>query len=545
MRALLWATAIGLVIIFFFGSQIHYLTEYLTTNQFVILVSTWFWWLSEISLQIFFAVVVLVIAMVIFRRLTQRSEMVKVIPRKNADKTKTSIFSKTKEIPKPTVRFKDVAGVDEAKEELIEVVEFLKNPQKFGRLGGRIPKGVLLVGPPGVGKPLLAKAVAGEADKPFYYYTGSDFVEQYVGVGASRARSLFLEAEKNAPCIVFIDEIDALGKRTLSASTGGDREYDQTINSFLSEMDGFEANRGIMIIGATNRQDNLDDAFLRPGRFDRIVQVNPPDIKGREDILKVHTRPPVILSSSVNLKNIAKITAGFSGADLANLVNEAAINAVKKDKNAIETNDFEEAKEKIRLGKENKSLASVLSEEEKWITAVHESGHGIIASVLPGADPLYKISIIPRGKALGITAQTQERDKYNLKKSYLEELICILLGGRAAEEIILGEKEITAGAQNDFERATEIAIHMVCEFGMSKLGPVNYRVEFGFNNSGIVSEQTKRDIGSTIKEILENAYQKVKEIIDKNKPKVLKIAKALMEKETLEREEIETLIKES
>jgi cell division protease FtsH len=368
------------------------------------------------------------------------------------------------------VTFKDVAGVEEAKEELQEIVEFLREPQKFQKLGGRIPKGVLLMGPPGTGKTLLARAIAGEANVPFFSISGSDFVEMFVGVGASRVRDLFEQGKKNAPCIIFIDEIDAVGRHRGAGLGGGHDEREQTLNQLLVEMDGFESNEGVILIAATNRPDVLDPALLRPGRFDRQVVVTLPDIKGREGILKVHMRR-IPMAEDVDVSVVARGTPGFSGAQLANLVNEAALNAARFNRKAVAAMDFEEAKDKVLMGKERKSM--VMNEKEKRNTAYHEAGHALVAYLIPEADPLHKVTIIPRGRALGVTMQLPEEDKYNYTKEYMEASIAILLAGRAAEEIFLGS--CTTGASNDLERATERARKMVCEWGMSEsMGPLTF-----------------------------------------------------------------------
>ena len=368
--------------------------------------------------------------------------------------------------------FKDVAGTDEAKEELQEIIEFLKDPQKFQKLGGRIPKGVLLVGPPGTGKTLLARAIAGEANVPFFSISGSDFVEMFVGVGASRVRDLFEQGKKNAPCIIFIDEIDAVGRHRGAGLGGGHDEREQTLNALLVEMDGFESNEGVILIAATNRPDVLDPALLRPGRFDRRVVVARPDVKGREEILRVHTRK-VPLNDDVDLSVIARGTPGFSGADLANLVNEAALWAARQGRKLVFMADFEMSKDKVLMGVERKSM--ILSEEEKRNTAYHEAGHALVAAITPGTDPLHKVTIIPRGMALGLTMQLPIDDKHTYTKTYLEGTLTVLMGGRCAEEIFLGH--ITTGAGNDIERATDIARKMVCDWGMSSLGPLAYRQE--------------------------------------------------------------------
>jgi len=443
------------------------------------------------------------------------------------------------------VTFKDVAGVDEAKEELQEVIEFLKDPQKFTKLGGRIPKGILLVGPPGTGKTLLAKAIAGEAGVPFFSISGSDFVEMFVGVGAARVRDLFMQAKKNAPCIIFIDEIDAVGRHRGAGLGGGHDEREQTLNQLLVEMDGFEGNEGIIVIAATNRPDILDPALLRPGRFDRQVVVPPPDVKGREKILQVHTKK-VPLAPDVNLSVLAKSTPGFTGADLENLVNEAALIAARKGKSKVDMEDFEEAKDKILMGRERKT--AVISEEEKRITAYHEAGHTMVAKLLPGTDPVHKVSIIPRGQALGITQQLPLDERHTYPKDYLLKRLMVLLGGRAAEELIFNE--YTTGAGNDIERATEIARRMVCEWGMSeKLGPVafGHRQEHVFLGKEIsqiknYSEATALAIDNEIREIVLQCYQKAKRLLEENIELLHKLAQALLEKETLDGPAIDEIL---
>ncbi len=442
------------------------------------------------------------------------------------------------------VTFKDVAGVDEAKEEVGEIIEFLKNPKKFTKLGGKIPKGVLLVGPPGTGKTLLAKAIAGEADVPFFSISGSDFVEMFVGVGAARVRDLFNQGKKNAPCIIFIDEIDAVGRHRGAGLGGGHDEREQTLNQLLVEMDGFESNEGVIIIAATNRPDVLDPALLRPGRFDRQVVVNNPDVKGREGILKVHIRNKPV-DDGVDLSVIARGTPGFSGADLANLVNEAALLAASKGKEKIEMEDFDEAKDKVLLGKERRSM--IISPEEKKITAYHEGGHTLVAKFLPEADPIHKVTIIPRGRALGLTQQLPIDDRHTYKKEYLLAQISILMGGRVAEEIVLGS--ITTGAGNDIERATELARKMVCEWGMSKLGPLAYgqKDEQIFLGKELVkhkdySEKTAIEIDNEIKSIVIDCYNKTKKILEDNIDKLHALANALLEKETLSGDEIDKII---
>jgi len=439
------------------------------------------------------------------------------------------------------VTFKDVAGVDEAKEELREIVDFLSEPKKYTVLGGRIPKGVLLVGPPGVGKTLLARAVAGEANVPFYDMAGSEFIEMFVGVGASRIRDLFDKARANTPCIIFIDEIDALGKRGSGNNISGHNESGQTLNQILVEMDGFESAKGVIVLAATNREDKLDEALLRSGRFDRKVSVHLPDIKGREEILKIHARG-VTLDPQVDMKILARMTPGYSGADLANLVNEAALSAAKGGKKSVSMKDFEFAREKILMGRENKSLSSVMTEAEKKVTAVHEAGHALVAVMMPGNDPLYKVSIIPRGRALGVTSQLPEKDRYNVSQEYLMENLSILFGGRVAEKKVLGN--ITAGAQNDIERASEIARNMVCELGMSELGPINFnqKDDSPWSNQ---SEETQREIDLEVRKIVNKAYKDAEAIVNEHEGKLRKIADALIERETLDRKEIETLVKES
>ncbi len=442
------------------------------------------------------------------------------------------------------VTFEDVAGVEEAKEELRDIIEFLKNPKRFSRLGGRMPRGILLVGPPGTGKTLLAKAVAGEAGVPFLSISGSDFVELFVGVGASRVRDLFSQAKKLAPCVIFIDEIDAVGRQRGAGLGGGHDEREQTLNQLLVEMDGFDPNEGIIVLAATNRPDILDPALLRPGRFDRTVYVPKPDVKGREEILKVHTRN-VPLGKDVDLKVIAKATPGLTGADLANIVNEAALIAARKNKDVIEMEDFEEAKDKVLMGKERKSL--VLSEEEKKLTAYHEAGHALLATILPHADPIHKVTIIPRGMALGVTQQLPEDDRFTYTKEYLEDQITVLLGGRASEEVVLGK--ITTGAGSDLERATEIARKMVCEWGMSELGPLNFGEKEGaiFLGKSLtlkkeISEETARAIDREVAKIVKRAYERAKELITEHRDKLEAIARGLLEKEILTSEEINAIV---
>lgn len=443
------------------------------------------------------------------------------------------------------VTFADVAGIDEAKEELQEIVEFLKDPRKFTKLGGRIPKGVLLVGAPGTGKTLLARAIAGEAGVPFFSISGSDFVEMFVGVGASRVRDLFIQGKKNAPCIIFIDEIDAVGRWRGAGLGGGHDEREQTLNQLLVEMDGFESNEGVILIAATNRPDVLDPALLRPGRFDRRVVVPRPDVRGREEILKVHTRD-VPLAPDVSLEMLAKGTPGFSGADLENLVNEAALIAARLNKDFVDMQDFERAKDKVLMGSERRSM--IISEAEKKITAYHEGGHALVAKLLPGTDPVYKVTIIPRGMALGITQQLPEEDKHNISKEHALNDITVLMGGRAAEELVLNTQ--TTGAGNDIERATELARKMVTEWGMSeKLGPLSFgkREEQVFLGREIArhqeySEAIAIEIDNEVRRIVTECYQKAKRLLSENIDKLHAIAEALLERENLTREDIDLLI---
>src|SRR5271167_1489724 len=440
--------------------------------------------------------------------------------------------------------FKDVAGIDEAKEELYEIIDFLKDPQKFQKLGGRIPKGVLLVGPPGTGKTLLAKAIAGEADVPFFSISGSDFVEMFVGVGASRVRDLFAQGKKNAPCIIFIDEIDAVGRHRGAGLGGGHDEREQTLNALLVEMDGFESNEGVILIAATNRPDVLDPALLRPGRFDRRVVVARPDVKGREEILRVHTRK-VPLSDDVELSIIARGTPGFSGADLANLVNEAALWAARQNRKFVMQVDFEMSKDKVLMGVERKSM--ILSDEEKKNTAYHEAGHALVAAMTPGADPVHKVTIIPRGMALGLTMQLPEDDKHTYTREYLEAMLAVLMGGRSAEEIFLGH--ITTGAGNDIERATDLARNMVCEWGMSELGPLAYgkKDEAIFLGREITqhrdySEDTAIQIDKEVKRIVNSGYENAKRLLSTNRETLERIAQALLEREVIDANEVKMLM---
>ncbi|MFZ3215876.1 MAG: ATP-dependent zinc metalloprotease FtsH [Candidatus Acidiferrales bacterium] len=440
--------------------------------------------------------------------------------------------------------FKDVAGIDEPKEELYEIIDFLKDPQKFQKLGGRIPKGVLLVGPPGTGKTLLARAIAGEANVPFFSISGSDFVEMFVGVGASRVRDLFEQGKKNAPCIIFIDEIDAVGRHRGAGLGGGHDEREQTLNALLVEMDGFESNEGVILIAATNRPDVLDPALLRPGRFDRRVVVPRPDVKGREEILRVHTRK-VPLSEDVDLSVIARGTPGFSGADLANLVNESALWAARQNRKFVAMVDFEMSKDKVLMGVERRSM--ILSDEEKRNTAYHEAGHALVAAMTPGADPLHKVTIIPRGMALGVTMQLPIDDKHTYTKEFLEAQLAVLMGGRAAEEIFL--HHITTGAGNDIERATEIARQMVCEWGMSVLGPLTFgkKEEAIFLGREIAqhrdySEDTAIKIDGEVRNIVTTGYGKARNILETQRDKLEKIAQALLDREVLDAVELKLLM---
>jgi len=445
------------------------------------------------------------------------------------------------------VTFEDVAGIEEAKEELEEIVEFLRDPKKFTRLGGRIPKGVLLVGSPGTGKTLLARAIAGEAGVPFFSISGSDFVEMFVGVGASRVRDLFVQGKKNAPCIVFIDEIDAVGRHRGAGLGGGHDEREQTLNQLLVEMDGFESNEGVILISATNRPDVLDPALLRPGRFDRQVVVPLPDLRGREGILKVHLRKKLV-SDNVDVSILARGTPGFTGADIENMVNEAALMAARRGKDRVDMVDFEDAKDKVLMGAERKSL--IISDEEKRITAYHEAGHTLVAKVIPNADPIHKVTIIPRGRALGLTQQLPVDEKHTYPKEYLVNNITILMGGRAAEEKVLNMQ--TTGAGNDIERASDLARKMVCDYGMSEdLGPLT----FGKNEEQIFlgreisqhrdySELTAQKIDEEVKKIVTGSYSKTCQIIEENLDILHRMAKALLDKETLDAHDIEIIMAE-
>ncbi|MEP6847772.1 MAG: ATP-dependent zinc metalloprotease FtsH [Acidobacteriota bacterium] len=444
------------------------------------------------------------------------------------------------------VTFKDVAGVDEAKEELQEIIEFLKDPQKFQKLGGKIPKGVLMVGPPGTGKTLLAKAVAGEANVPFFSISGSDFVEMFVGVGASRVRDLFEQGKKNAPCIIFIDEIDAVGRHRGAGLGGGHDEREQTLNQLLVEMDGFESNDGVILVASTNRPDVLDPALLRPGRFDRRVVVGRPDVRGREGILKVHTRK-IPLDEAVDVNVIARGTPGFTGADLANIVNEAALNAARFNKKVVSMSDFEIAKDKVLMGAERRSM--VISDEEKRNTAYHEAGHTLVGIKIPSADPVHKVTIIPRGMALGVTQSLPEGDRHSYTKEYLEGQVAMLMGGRIAEGLFMGEEKVTTGASNDIERATELSRSMVCEYGMSSLGPLTFgkKEEQIFLGREIsqhrdYSEDTAIKIDQEVQKIISAQYERARSIIVDNKDALIRLAEALLEFETLDGVQIRRVV---
>ena len=445
------------------------------------------------------------------------------------------------------VTFSDVAGVDEAKDDLQEIIAFLKDPKKFTKLGGRIPKGCLLVGPPGTGKTLLARAIAGEAGVPFFSISGSDFVEMFVGVGASRVRDLFVQGKKNAPCIIFIDEIDAVGRHRGAGLGGGHDEREQTLNQLLVEMDGFEANEGVILIAATNRPDVLDPALLRPGRFDRRVVVPRPDVKGREGILQVHTRK-VPLSTDVDVSVLARATPGFAGADLENLVNEAALLAARSNKDKVDMRDFELAKDKVMMGAERRSM--IISDEEKRNTAYHEAGHALVAKLLPGADPIHKVTIIPRGMALGLTQQLPMDEKHTYPKEYLLNNLVILFGGRVAEELVL--EHTTTGAGNDIEKATDLARRMVCEWGMSeKLGPMTFgkkeeEIFLGrdFTQKVDYSESTAIEIDGEVRRIIQESYHRAKELLKTNLRILHRVAEKLLEKEVLDGSEIDAIVRE-
>ncbi len=448
----------------------------------------------------------------------------------------------------PKVTFADVAGADEAKVELQEVIEFLKDPQKFTRLGGRLPKGALLVGPPGTGKTLLAKAVAGEAGRPFFSMSGSDFVEMFVGVGASRVRDLFEQGKAHAPCIIFIDEIDAVGRHRGAGLGGGHDEREQTLNQLLVEMDGFESNDGVILLAATNRPDVLDPALLRPGRFDRQIVVDAPDVKGREGILRVHARK-IPMAPDVDLETIARGTPGMAGADLANLVNEAALLAARANKTSVSMEDLESAKDKVMLGVERRSL--VLTEDERKLTAYHEAGHAVVALKTPGSDPVHKVTIIPRGRALGLTASLPETDRHNYTRDWLIGSLAMFFGGRAAEEIIFGKGAVTTGAGNDIDRATQLARRMVTQFGMSDViglmavGEREQEVFLGreFGQRREVSEQTAQMVDSEVKRLLDEAYETALTLLNENRDLLDRIALALLERETIDREDLDLLVR--
>jgi len=446
------------------------------------------------------------------------------------------------------VTFEDVAGIDEAKDELEEIIQFLRDPKKFTRLGGRIPKGVLLMGAPGTGKTLLARAIAGEAGVPFFSISGSDFVEMFVGVGASRVRDLFVQGKKNAPCIIFIDEIDAVGRHRGAGLGGGHDEREQTLNQLLVEMDGFESNEGVILIAATNRPDVLDPALLRPGRFDRQVVVPVPDIRGREQILKVHVRR-IPLAEGVDLAIVARGTPGFSGADLENLVNEAALMAARRNKEVVELSDLETAKDKVLMGAERKSM--IISEDEKRNTAYHEAGHALVAKLIPGTDPIHKVTIIPRGRALGLTQQLPMNEKHTYPREFLIANLTMLLGGRAAEELVL--HQLTTGAGNDIERATELARKMVCEWGMSEnLGPLTFgkKDEQIFLGREIAqhrdySEQTAQQIDAEVRRLVVDAHERAKDLLTRHLETLHQLAATLLEKETLDGPEIEAIVSQA
>jgi cell division protease FtsH len=449
----------------------------------------------------------------------------------------------------PKLTFADVAGADEAKVELQEIIEFLKDPQRFTRLGGRLPKGALLVGPPGTGKTLLAKAVAGEAARPFFSMSGSDFVEMFVGVGASRVRDLFEQGKANAPCIIFIDEIDAVGRHRGAGLGGGHDEREQTLNQLLVEMDGFESNDGVILIAATNRPDVLDPALLRPGRFDRTIVVDAPDVRGREGILRVHTRK-IPLAADVRLDILAKSTPGLAGADLANLVNEAALLAARTNKTLVSMPDFEEAKDKVMLGVERRSL--VLTDDERTLTAYHEAGHAVVALKTPGSDPVHKVTIVPRGRALGLTASLPETDRHSYTKDWLIGNLAMFFGGRVAEELVFGPEKVTTGAGNDIERATGLARRMVTQFGMSErigamaIGDREQEVFLGreFGQRREVSERTAEMVDDEVKRLLDEAYAKANVLLTAHRALLERIAQALLERETIDREDLDLLVRD-
>ncbi|MCG3162446.1 MAG: ATP-dependent zinc metalloprotease FtsH [Acidobacteria bacterium] len=490
-----------------------------------------------LQMVVFYAPFILIIAFWIFMLRQMQSGGNKAL---SFGKSRAKLLSNQQK----RVTFKDVAGVEEAKEELQEIIEFLKEPQKFQKLGGRIPKGVLMMGPPGTGKTLLARAIAGEANVPFFSISGSDFVEMFVGVGASRVRDLFEQGKKNAPCIIFIDEIDAVGRHRGAGLGGGHDEREQTLNQLLVEMDGFESNDGVILVASTNRPDVLDPALLRPGRFDRRVIVNRPDVKGREGILAVHTRK-IPLGEDVDISVIARGTPGFTGADLANLVNEAALNAARYNKKVVAMYDFEWAKDKVLMGSERRS--AVMSEEEKKTTAYHEAGHTIVGLKVPNADPVHKVTIIPRGMALGLTQQLPEGDRYTHSRDYIEGSIAILMGGRLAEDIFLGK--ITTGASNDIERATDLARKMVCEFGMSNLGPLTFgkKEEQIFLGREIAqhqdySEDTAIKIDQEVKRIVMEQYERARQIILEHRDALDRMAQELLARETLDSVQMRRII---
>jgi len=494
--------------------------------------SPWFSYLLN-----FFPIILLIFFWVFFMRQMQAGGNKAL----SFGKSRAKLFSAVQK----KMTFKDVAGVEEAKEELQEIVGFLKDPQKFQKLGGRIPKGVILVGAPGTGKTLLARAVAGEANVPFFSISGSDFVEMFVGVGASRVRDLFEQGKKHAPCLIFIDEIDAVGRQRGAGLGGGHDEREQTLNQLLVEMDGFDSNEGIILIAATNRPDILDSALLRPGRFDRRIVVNMPDVKGREDILKVHIRK-IPLAPDVDLKVLARSTPGFSGADLANMVNEAALNGARNEQEKVAMKDMEYAKDKVLMGVERKSM--IISEDEKRSTAYHEAGHALTAVLIPEADPIHKVTIIPRGLALGMTQQLPLDDRYTYSSEYLEAQLSVLMAGRIAENLFLGKT--TTGAANDFEQATEIARKMVCQWGMSDLGPLTFgeRDDLIFLGRELTahknfSEKTAEMIDEEVKKIVCRNYERAKALLENNRAKLKKIARLLLEKEIISSDEINAVLK--
>jgi cell division protease FtsH len=517
-------------------SQYDDLVKILRENQVAITVrdinrNSWFSYLFT-----WFPIILLILFWVFFMRQMQAGGNKAL----SFGKSRAKLFSGTQK----KATFKDVAGVEEAKEELKEIIDFLKDPQRFQRLGGRIPKGVLLVGAPGTGKTLLARAVAGEADVPFFSISGSDFVEMFVGVGASRVRDLFDQGKKHAPCLIFIDEIDAVGRQRGAGLGGGHDEREQTLNQLLVEMDGFDSNEGIILIAATNRPDILDSALLRPGRFDRRIVVNMPDVKGREEILRVHVRK-IPLDKDVELKVLARSTPGFCGADLANLVNEAALLAARYGQDSVAMKDMETAKDKVLMGVERKSM--IISEEEKKSTAYHEAGHALAAQLIPEADPIHKVTIIPRGLALGLTQQLPLDDRYTYSKEYLEAQLSVLMSGRVAETLLL--EQTTTGAANDFEKTTEIARKMVCQWGMSDLGPLTYgeRDDLIFLGRDLAmnknfSERTAELIDEEVKKIINRCYARSKDLLEHNREKLVEIAKALLEKEVLDSDEIEKIV---